>query len=580
MKFIVTIIIIILFLLEIIALGQNNIVFSVFDWSSEVQYTDSWSVNWVDFNNDGWDDLFIPTYNIDQENTMYQNNGGKYFTKLKNVNPVIDKCNATASSWADFDNNGLPDLLISENIRSGNNLYRSDCNGNFKKLQDISITEIGELSHGAAWADVNLDGYIDAFVSNYEKDQPDRLFINIGGKKFESIEFHKSGQSIGAAWADVNNDSYPDLFVPSNGGANVLYINNKNLTFTAVSFEDSAHSVGCSFGDIDNDDDLDLFVANASKEDNFLYKNNGIGKFYLDESSIVSNQGGDSHGSCFGDYNNDGWLDLLVTNDRGGNKFFYLNKGDGSFVRELENIIVEESSNAFGVAASDFDKDGDLDIFISNHSNEKNYFYKNETTNTNWLNIKLRGNESNKSAIGAKIRIKTTIDEKPTWLLREVSSQTSGGPGSQNSMIAHFGLGKNKTIDSLVVEWPSKLIQVFSNISSNENYQISEGQNSLFASINTKYKECVDVGETCHLNIFPNPSDGCFDFTVITQNTKPSKQNKVSVFNISGKLLLKYNNIDLTKINNLNIANYPEGVYVLKIEFDDKVIFEKLVKRD
>ena len=587
MKFFFTLHIIVLFGTETNVSEQKGISFEKYEYDTEDSYNDSWGANWIDYNNDGWEDLFIPSYDKSQKNTLFQNNKGKGFIKITDVQPVMDNSNATASSWADFDNNGLPDLLVAENLVCGNLVYRNEYDGDFKKEKNIALTEIGYSSHGATWADVNLDGYIDAFVSDFSVDKPSRLFINQEGESFESIDFPilpSSNRNIGASWADVNNDSYPDLFAPNDGGSNILYINNQDLTFTPIVFEGNGSSVGCSFGDIDNDGDLDLFVTNASKENNSLFINDGTGSFSLDQNSILSNDGGDSHGSCFGDFNNDGWLDLIVTNDRGGKKYFYLNQGDGSFIRKTDVAIVEKSSNAFGVAAADFDKDGDLDIFIANHNNEKNEMYQNNLTNSNWINIQLRGNISNQSAIGAKIRIKTVLNNESKWLLREISAQSGGGSGSQNSLIAHFGLGINTHIDSMVIEWPSKITQVFSEMPANKNYQIDEEEstleeeNTLMENIASDYKKPFNVNNDFDLSVYPNPTNGYSEFKVAKKTFVNSPEDEAALYNSAGELILSWKNLDLTNPNELNISSYPKGVYILHAKINGKIVTKKILK--
>lgn len=209
------------------------------------------------------------------------------------------------------------------------------------------------------------------------------------------------------------------------------------------------NSFGCSVADYNNDGFLDLFVANWWGR-NHLYKNLGNGQFKKITNSPVTNESLNSEGSSWGDFDNDGDLDLIVTND-GNNSFFENNNG---FFSKLEHISpASDSSNSNGGTWNDMDNDGQLDIFIANGGNQPNLLYRNPGNNNGWIKIKCVGNKSNRSAIGAKV----TVFQNKKMMSREVTSQTGGGYGGQNGLILHFGLGQKET-DSIIVSWPSGAI--------------------------------------------------------------------------------------------------------------------------
>jgi enediyne biosynthesis protein E4 len=230
--------------------------------------------------------------------------------------------------------------------------------------------------------------------------------------------------SVCAAWGDCDNDGYLDLFVSVFGGNNLLYRNNRDSTFTKITtghiVTDGGNSVGCTWGDYDNDGNLDLFVSNASGQRNLLYRNNGDGTFAKMTIGNIVTDVGDSIGCTWGDYDNDGFLDLFVANRSGQNNFLYHNDGN------------------------------------SNH----------------WLRVKCVGTVSNRAAIGAKVRIKASIAGIERWQLRQIS----GGDGENNSdsLMAQLGLGDATVVDAVRVEWPSGVVQEFEKTAANQTLIITE----------------------------------------------------------------------------------------------------------
>jgi hypothetical protein len=264
------------------------------------------------------------------------------------------------------------------------------------------------------------------------------------------------GISAGATWGDIDNDGDIDLFVANdNGQNNFLYINTGDGSFTkdstSIIANDGGRSIGGCFGDVDNDCDLDLFVTNRSGENNFFYVNNGDGTFTKDTSSVIASDAGNSLGSNWADYDNDGDLDLFVTN-AGQDNFFYENNGDGTFMKNLTSIVANEGGNSVACAWADYNNDGYLDLFVSN-SFVNDYLYRNNGNTNSWINVLCVGTLSNRSAIGARVRAKTTINGFPVWQIRDVEGQS--GQRSQNSLNVEFGFGNATIIDTILVEWPS-----------------------------------------------------------------------------------------------------------------------------
>ncbi len=436
---------------------------------------DSRGISWGDYDNDGWVDAFVTVYNENQPNRLYHNDGDGTFTQVNTGAIATDVGISTAASWGDYDNDGDLDLFVANNIEQDNFLYRNNGDGTFVRVMGDPVTTDQGYTHGVAFIDYDNDGYLDLFTAQYFSTEFNKLYHNNGDGTFTEVSGNavvgEASFSVSGAWGDYNGDGLADLFVANTeGNHNSLYRNEGNGEFTEITtgdiVSDGGNSVGASWGDYDNDGDLDLFVANSGNQNNFLYRNDGNDNFTRITSGVVVSDGGHSHGSSWADYDNDGDLDLFVTNNQNQNNFLYSNQGDGSFVR-VSNALSQDGGESKGAAWADIDNDGDLDLYATNHDSNVDFMYKNSRGRCqNQLCLNLTGSNSNASAIGAKVRVKATIYGESVWQMQEVSSQTGGGLGSQNDMRIRFGLGDAAQADSVVIEWPSGYQQVLTDTSS------------------------------------------------------------------------------------------------------------------
>lgn len=460
--------------------------------------TDSWTASWADVNNDGYDDLFTTDRRSNAPNLLYINNKNGSFSRHTANSFMKDTAISMTSSWVDADNDGDVDLLVVNNTRKTNVFYRNN-NGTLARDNTPAFTKDVSYYHGAAFSDFDKDGKPDVFLCNYFPTRYNELYrSNAQGnyeKQTRNVIPLEANQSAGPSWADYDRDGYPDLFVPNgNGFKNSLFHNEGNGTFAktaSVVNADGGQSVGSCWGDIDNDGDLDLFVTNSNAQGNFLYRNNGAGSFTRVTQGAAVTDKGSSHGCSFADIDNDGDLDLYVTNDTKGS-FLYINDGRGNFTRKTDELPALNFGNAMGHAWSDFDHDGDVDLCVATHSGQVNALFTNNGNQNQWLEIKLKGTVSNAFAIGADILVKAG----GTWQLREVNAQS--GFGGQSSYIQHFGLGAAATADSVVVKWPGGIVQTLANITAKQIVQITEPQSVLltgvvFADANNNCRK--DAGE-------------------------------------------------------------------------------------
>ncbi len=447
---------------------------------------DSRSVNWIDYDNDGDLDLFISNGPAGMANNfLYKNNGNGTFTKITDASVVNDKGSYDGSTWADYDNDGYIDVFTATWYGQLNSLHRQR-GGLFEK---VTLPEIGRdktYSETASWGDYDNDGFVDLYLANSAGNLANFLYHNNGDGTFTKaaagtlVTDQAATRSVD--WCDFDNDGDLDLFVANEAGANEgLYWNNGNGTFTAETsgaiVSDGGNSFGSSVADIDNDGDFDVLVVNNANQNESLYLNNGNRTFTKVTTGPVVNSGGYSVGSAFGDLDNDGDLDLMVTNAFAGtsavNNFLFLNSGDGSFVKVDTGVVATDLGWSYGVAFGDYDRDGDLDIATGNcfGAAQNNALYRNEGNSNKWLAIKAVGTISNYSAIGAKVKVKATINGKTFWQVHQVAGQS--GYCGQN-LESHFGLGDAGVIDSLVVEFPSGQIIVKTNLPPNQFMTITE----------------------------------------------------------------------------------------------------------
>lgn len=529
----------------------------------------SWGITILDYNDDGYDDVFVPNYEANGTSDLYVNNGNGNFTKNSSSDLTNDLAGSVAASAADYDNDGKIDLSVANNVGNSNFLYRNTIS-NITNVAQGELASDGGYSHSISFVDYDNDSYVDVFVSDFFESEFNKLYQNNGDGTFtritEGILVNDALASVGSTWADVNDDGWQDVFVPVKDDSNILYMNNGDRTFSKVLFDDDANSVGSSFADIDNDGDMDLFVANASKQNNFLYVNDGSGNFTLVNDSPVSEGGGDSHGSAFGDYDNDGWIDLFVTNDNDGVKFLFLNDGTGAFNRSLVSPIIAPSGNSFGVANADFNRDGALDLAIANHSFESNFLYLNDGNGNNFISINLSGTNSNSSALGTRIYVIAVVDGNTITQMREVSAQTGGGPGSQNSLTQHFGVSDASTISEIRIEWPSGYIQTLNNIPTNQFLNITEDNGSLISGyiFNDSNNNCIkDPDEFGIANTIVEIQPGSF-YTITDDEGYYRAYLKPGSYNIAQELPSNFNNL----CQGANFT-YPISVTSIGATFED-----------
>jgi hypothetical protein len=445
--------------------------------------------SWIDYDGDGDLDLFV------NNGFLYRNDTGGNFTSVAtDIGSGVFLATGNGNTWGDYDNDGDLDVFIS----SRNSFLYQNNGGSFTKITTGSIGNgFGNRGWACAWGDYNGDGYLDLAITHPAGfvpggTTPNHLFLNDGPPNFTFTKITDSPIVMGTdsytvgTWSDYDGDGDLDYFIgtgPANGTLQEDWLWGNLLSETDAAEFDQIETAPIATDlqdgqvwnwiDYDNDGDLDAYLTNWGGSMggmvNRLYRHDGADFVSILTGSIVTDSDV-SLSSVWGDFDNDGDLDCFVANDSGQSDRYYSNNGDGTFT-SLTNALTENVTHR-GASAGDYDDDGDLDLFADGPSGARSLF-RNDTDNGNhWLKVKLTGIDSNRSAIGAKVRVKATIDGQTVWQLREVSAQNTFN--GHNDLNPHFGLGDATSVEQLVVEWPSGGLQTLSLLNVDQTVEITE----------------------------------------------------------------------------------------------------------
>jgi hypothetical protein len=476
--------------------------------------------SWVDVDDDGDLDLYVAVgFSANNDNVLYRNDSGA-LVRVTGVPVVQDAADSPCSAWGDYDNDGIVDAFVSNLVAQGGMLYRGTGGGALALETGAGVTSATLKGTGCAWGDYDNDGALDLVVSALfgqgNITTANRLFHNrkdgtfaevVTGPQVTTTDTHHH-----PTWADYAGDGDLDLFFATGpiGSTDTdrmyrnLLIETGAATFEAITTApiatDARDSQQLSWIDYDNDGDLDLYAVNYTSVPNQLYRNDGGGAFTKILVGTIVTDTGANHGVVWGDFDNDGDLDAYVARDNTQSNRYYQNDGGGTFTRISTGPHVTELRSNYGAAAGDFDGDGDLDLFAPTARSEgPSLLFRNDQASGNhWLVLRLRGTIANRSAIGAKVRVRATIGGAPRWQMREIRTGTCYG--GQDALEAHFGLGDAAAVDSVKVEWPGGTVDVWTNLARDARHELVEG-----ATV-------VGVGSQgpsgLGIDLFPNPSRG------------------------------------------------------------------------
>lgn len=485
----------------------------------------------ADYDLDGdLDVYFVGAYRYDPEdsttwNRLFRNNGDGTFSDVTVeaglrstvVGPVIGTMgNNFGASWGDYDNDGDPDLFLAN--LGPDELYRNEGDGTFVNVtEQVGVAgDSADHNSSAVWWDYDLDGDLDLYVSAWIG--TNRMYENIGDTFVDVTQTTTLGDT-GWTWTsvpiDANNDGLPDLYVVNDFGANRLYQNLGNKTFrettVAVALEDSGNGMGVAVGDYDNNGFFDIYVTNIGQlyppTPNPLFTNTGDGYFVNKSLEMGVDDAGWAWGTEFFDCDHDGDEDLYVANgyflDPGRNYLFVnmANPGGIYFLDRSAESGTNGRADARGLVVFDYDEDGDLDLLVAN-VRESPYLYENQSAVGNWLKVALEGTTANRNAFGAVVRV--------TAGSRTFHRHYDGVDFlGQSIQPLHFGLANAQVVDKVVVEWPGGGVDSVSQVAVNQTIQIIEGQGLVTGVPEPSRPSRMMIQRTFRLlGNFPNPFNG------------------------------------------------------------------------
>ena len=570
------------FILFLIFSNITNAQLSFDDVASQIgvdySYGDSvfgGGVSFADFDNDGWDDL---TFASEEGSEIYffKNNDGVF--NLVTFNGIFNTSKAKQVIWVDYDNDGDKDFFVTA-LEGKNSFYMNNGDMNFTDISTtIGIFQTDLFSYGASFGDIDNDGDLDLFITNRSPEDHNYLYRNDSGVYVDitstsgiSLEGELSFCSI---FFDYDKDGLLDLYISNDKEEyiNRLYKNYGNGVFQDVSISSSAgidvSAMSTTLGDFNNDGWFDIYITNTPFsqvsliQGNVLLKNNGDGTFTNVASETGTSFDSVGWGAVFLDADNDALLDLYVSGSENGSgalisSAFYHQQNDETFIIPQNIGFNSDLRESYSNAIGDIENDGKPDIIVGNDS-EPNFLWSNKTENqNNWLKVRLEGVVSNKDGIGSTIEINVGGQSQYRFTL------AGEGYLSQNSFYEFFGLGNATQVDYIKVTWSATgETEIINNVIANQAIIIKEGSGIL--SSDGIFKESS-------FSVYPNPSNnGIFKLSVVNEN-KVSLQ----VFDISGRLIIEKN--DLKNNDEINLSQYASGVYIARFTSGTKNNTLKLV---
>ena len=489
----------------------------------------------LDFDNDGWEDIFLAdggslvdaAVNGRARHRLYRNRGNGTFEDVTPRSGISHTQYGMGACAADYDNDGFPDLYLT-NV-GPNALYHNNAGKGFTDVTRAAGVGSSTFAASCAFVDVDRDGFVDLFVTNYVDARLDNnifcgdasarlrvychplnfaplasvLYHNNGNGTFTDISqkagiAQHRGNGLGVVAGDYDDDGWPDIFVANDTTPNFLYHNERNGVFKEVALASGVSvaadgrpraGMGTDFGDYDNDGRLDLFVTNHELETHTLFRNLGRGLFA--ETTTESGVGVETlpyvgFGAQFFDYDNDGDLDLSVVNGHVMNdsghfrpgskeaqrKLLFRNEGGGRFKEIGRTAGTGFAPEGVGrtVVAGDIDNDGALDLLVTNNGGTAELLRNGGGTGNNAVLLKLVGTKSNRGAVGARV----TVTSGGASQIREIKAGSSY-LGSSDERV-HVGVGRATTITRIEIRWPSGATETIQNVAANQILTITEGR--------------------------------------------------------------------------------------------------------
>ena len=468
-------------------------------------------VSIADYDNDGWLDFFVS--HALQPGKLFRNLGDGSFTE---TSPILGELEnrQLGSLFIDADEDGDMDLLLSEDVFAGgySRLFLNSNNAFIESETKQGIT-FSRFTHSFSMGDYDGDGDLDLYAAHWggpkDSTNPGYLWQKQSSGLFKDVSqilppvpaspietVGDADVQFTANFADIDGDHDSDILLTGDFETSQILLNNsavyQDVTTAEISDE---NGMGASVGDYDNDGDLDWFVTSiwnpldtkgyvGGETGNRLYNNDGSGTFTDKTEQAGVREGYWAWGSCFADFNNDGWLDIFHTNGMTDNRNItettfpqflddpsrlFINNKDSSFTERSMELGIQHTAHGRGISCFDFDKDGDVDILIANNGLAPTLYRNNSVlSNGGYLSVELIGEQKNKQAVGAKIWLESGEFDQYREL-RLGSNYMSNDP-----VIAHFGLGGSGIVNKLTIRWPDGTMQVVNDVAINQHLVIEK----------------------------------------------------------------------------------------------------------
>ena len=499
----------------------------------------------ADYDADGDIDLYVAGGDM-EPNHLYQNQGDGTFVEVAETVGLALQHRGSGPTFADIDGDGDLDLFVG--AIDGQRIHLMENRDGMFVDVTVSSGLVIEADNtiSATFGDYDLDGDLDLVLAHWGNPQrPDTetLWRNDGNGVFESASIESGiaallierdpqvlDRTFTPNFSDIDNDGDPDLLVTGDFETSQVFENNGDGTFRRITDRrviiDEA-GMGAAVGDYDNDGDMDWFVTSIHEEGNFfgnrLYRNRGDGTFEdaTEEAGVA--RGGWAWGSCFADFDNDGVLDIFHVNgwkgttggdDAKSGDFtddqvrLFMGQGDGTFRRRDTTFSLSDRGMGRGVACFDAERDGDIDIVLTNNGAKHLVYYRNDFDNDNhYLGIELVGVGSNTRGVGARI---TVVSAASGSQVREV--RAGNNYVSQNPTEVHFGLGADTTAE-VTVRWPDGSSSTVTNVAAGQMLTVEQPPPTGIRLIVARGTGGGNYAEGDHVAIKASPADENYHFS-------------------------------------------------------------------
>ena len=466
----------------------------------------------ADINGNGLVDLYVPQGNTSPGRLLENQGDGQFIDVSGDWNLVVEtganpEAYATGAAFADLTGNGYPDLVLTGIRAFGTRLYLNDGSQFTEATIPWGLALNLQDSWSVSFADIDGSGRLDMAATYWNElsaSHEGYLWLNQGDELTDisyewqvSEAFSNQDYSFTPNFADLTGNGRPDLLVAADFDTSQYFHNVDGQKYQLMTDEviDDENGMGAAVGDFNNNGHLDWFVTSIYQEDesgrftvgssgNRLYENDGQGVLADATESAGVRDGAWGWGTCAADFNNSGYLDLFMVNGWNAPDIdfpespsrMFVNQGDGSFHERAVELGLDDWSSGRGIVCFDYDRDGDIDIFVQNNQDSGRVFRNNASDlNNHWLGVRLEGQGENTAAVGARVVLETPSGTQ----VREMAIPNHYLSTSPPEV--HFGLGPDPTIESLTVHWPGGGVTEHREIEPNQWKSIEQPEDGLFS---------------------------------------------------------------------------------------------------